>query len=167
MQDAQVTKSLPEYCLTQPLLWTIIFLHFNSYLKRRRMWKFVLFTSCQRVYWCVRDDSQLCLVCVHSLITCLQLKKMSLTNEFAHDAITFVITCTWHEFYHNTQPETILNICTRYIFRRVLGKTSAILRSCKMKKINLEVTYKRYRFCYWNSCKCLPNFVNVAALYVR
>ena len=23
---------------------------------------------------------------------------------------------TWNEFYHNTQPETISNICTRYIF---------------------------------------------------
>ena len=33
-----------------------------------------------------------------------------------------------------------------------------------MKKINLEVTCKRHRFGYWNSCKCLPNFVNVAAL---
>ena len=33
-----------------------------------------------------------------------------------------------------------------------------------MKKINLEVTCKRNRFGYWNSCKRLPNFVNVAAL---
>ena len=33
-----------------------------------------------------------------------------------------------------------------------------------MKKINLEVRFKRYRFGYWNSCKRLPNFVNVAAL---
>ena len=32
------------------------------------------------------------------------------------------------------------------------------------KKINLEVTCKRNRFGYWNSCKRLPNFVNVAAL---
>ena len=24
---------------------------------------------------------------------------------------------TWNEFYHNTQPETISNICTRYIFQ--------------------------------------------------
>ena len=34
-----------------------------------------------------------------------------------------------------------------------------------MKKINLEVTCKLNCFGYWNSCKCLPNFVNVAALY--
>ena len=42
---------------------------------------------------------------------------MSVMYESAHDAITFVIT--WNEFYYNTQPETILNICTRYIFQRV------------------------------------------------
>ena len=36
-----------------------------------------------------------------------------------------------------------------------------------MKKINLEVTCKRHRFGYWNSCKRLPNFVNVAALHTR
>ena len=33
-----------------------------------------------------------------------------------------------------------------------------------MKKSNLEVPCKRNRFGYWNSCKRLPNFVNVAAL---
>ena len=32
------------------------------------------------------------------------------------------------------------------------------------KKINLEATFKRNRLGYWNSCKRLPNFVNVAAL---
>ena len=41
------------------------------------------------LYLCVRDDSQLCLVCVHSLITRLQLKKMSVMYESAHVAITF------------------------------------------------------------------------------
>ena len=34
-----------------------------------------------------------------------------------------------------------------------------------MKKINLEVTFKRNRFGYWNLCKRLPNFLNVAALF--
>ena len=34
-----------------------------------------------------------------------------------------------------------------------------------MKIINLEVTCKRNRFGYWNSCKRLLNFVNVAALH--
>ena len=33
-----------------------------------------------------------------------------------------------------------------------------------MKKINLKVMCKRDRFDYWNSCKCLSNSVNVAAL---
>ena len=32
------------------------------------------------------------------------------------------------------------------------------------EKNNLEVTFKRNRFGYWNLCKRLPNFVNVAAL---
>ena len=32
------------------------------------------------------------------------------------------------------------------------------------EKINLEVTCKRTHFGYWNLCKRLPNFVNVAAL---
>ena len=41
------------------------------------------------MYRCVRDDSQLCLVCVHLLITRLQLKEMSVMYESAHDAITF------------------------------------------------------------------------------
>ena len=35
-----------------------------------------------------------------------------------------------------------------------------------MKKSNLEVTCKRDRFDYWNSCKRLPNSVNMAALDV-
>ena len=45
-----------------------------------------------------------------------------------------------------------------------LGKILAILPICIMKKINLEVTCKRNRLGYWNSCKRLPNFVNMAAL---
>ena len=36
-----------------------------------------------------------------------------------------------------------------------------------MEKIGLEVTCKGHRFGYWNSCKRLPNFVNVAALAGR
>ena len=31
-------------------------------------------------------------------------------------------------------------------------------------KSNLEVLCKRNRFGYWNLCKHLPNFLNVAAL---
>ena len=33
-----------------------------------------------------------------------------------------------------------------------------------MKKINLEVSCIQNGLGYWNSCKCLPNFINVAAL---
>ena len=51
--------------------------------------------------------------------------------ESAHDAIH--IPFTWNEFYHNTQPETILNIHTRYIFQRFLGKISAIWRILKLR----------------------------------
>ena len=36
-----------------------------------------------------------------------------------------------------------------------------------MKKINLEVMCKRDHFGYWNLCKRLPNFVNVAALLMQ
>ena len=86
---AQRAIKCPGYCLTEPLLRNLNSCILSSYLKSRRMWKFFLFTSCRRVYWCVRDDSQLCLVCVHSLITILQLKKMSIMYESAHDAITF------------------------------------------------------------------------------
>ena len=32
------------------------------------------------------------------------------------------------------------------------------------RNYDLEVTCKQQRFGYWNLCKCLPNFVNVAAL---
>ena len=43
-------------------------------------------------------------------------------------------------------------------------RTLLIFTICIMKKINLEVSCKRYRFGYLDSCKRLPNFVNVAAL---
>ena len=49
-------------------------------------------------------------------------------------------------------------------FKGFLGKILGILRSSIMKKINLEVMCKRDRFGYWNLCKRLPSFVNVAAL---
>ena len=41
------------------------------------------------MYRCIRDDWQLCLVCVNSLITRLQLKKMSVIYQSVHVAITF------------------------------------------------------------------------------
>ena len=50
---------------------------------------FFLFISSRCVYRCVCDDWQLCLVRVNSLITHLQLKKMSIIYQSAHAAITF------------------------------------------------------------------------------
>ena len=102
------------------------------------------------------------LVCVLSLITRLQLKKMSVMYESAHDTITFHLLEMSSITIPNQKQFRIFAQGT--FFKGFLGKISAILRSCIMKKINLEVTYKQNRFSYWNSCKRLPNFVNVAAL---
>ena len=63
-----------------------------------------------------------------------------------------------------TPNKTVVNIYTRYIFQRFLRKISVILPICIMQKINLEVLCKRNCFAYGNSCKRLPNFVNMAAL---
>ena len=72
---------------------------------------------------------------------------------------------TWNEFYHNTQPETISKYSHKVhfqgFFRENIGKFIDLHNE---KKINLEVVCKRNHFGYWNSCKSLPNFVNVAAL---
>ena len=75
--------------------------------------KMFFFSSCQCVYRCVRDDWQLCLVLVNSLITHLQLKKMSVIYQSAHVAITFQLL----EMSSITTPnQTISNIRTRYKF---------------------------------------------------
>ena len=103
-----------SHCLEQ--LYSCIF---NSYLKETHVKVFLLFTSCRPVYWCVRDDSQLCIVCVHSLITRLQLKEMSIMYESAHDAITFQLL--------NMSSITTPN-------QKPFSKISAILRSCIMER---------------------------------
>ena len=51
--------------------------------------KLFLFTSCRHVYRCVREDWQLYLVRDNSLITHLQLQKMSIIYQSAHVTITF------------------------------------------------------------------------------
>ena len=130
----------------------------NIWLRGMYGFKLILFTSCRRVYRCVRDDWQLCLVCVNSLITCLQLKKMSVIYQSAHVAITFQLL----EMNFITTPnQTISNIPTWFKFFK---EKISDLPICIMKKSNLEVPCKRNRFGYWNSCKRLPNFVNLAAL---
>ena len=75
------------------------------------------------------------------------------------------ITC--NEFSHNTQPnnfESLNSLITRYILHRVfLGKTLVIYRSAMMKKFNMEGLCKQNRFVVGTLCKCLQNFVNMAA----
>ena len=101
-------------------------------------------------------------MCVHSLITCLQLKKMSVMLESVHVATTFQLI----EMSSITTPsQKQFRIFAQVpFFKWFLGKISAILPICIMKKFNLEVTCKRNCFGYWNWCKRLPNFINVAAL---
>ena len=74
------------------------------------------FTSCRRVYRWVCDDWQLCLVRVNSLITHLQLKKMSVMYQSVHVAITFQLLEMSSITTHN---QTISNIRTRYWFFKV------------------------------------------------
>ena len=59
------------------------------------------------------DDWQLCLFCVNSLITHLQLKKMSVIYQSAHVAITLQLLEMSSITTHN---QRILNIRTRYKF---------------------------------------------------
>ena len=114
-------KKCPEYCLTQSLLGAIIFMHFyhlckgmSSYLVEVHVkahgLKLFFFTSCRRWYLCICDDWQSCFVCVHSLITHLQLKKMSVMYQSAHVIIAFQLL----EMSSITTPnQTITNVCTR------------------------------------------------------
>ena len=119
---------LLSHCLEQ--LYSCIF---NSYVKAclniwwRRMYglKRFLFTSCLRVYRCVRDDWQLCLVRVNSLIT-----PLSAIYQSAHVTITFQLL----EMSSITTPnQTISNIRTRYRFFK--EKNQRFLPICIMKKI--------------------------------
>ena len=76
--------------------------------------------------------------------------------QSGHVAITFhAIT---EMSFITTPNQTILNIRTRYKF--FMENTDLHSK----KKSNLEVPCKRNLLSYWNSCKRLPNFVNVAAL---
>ena len=101
---------------------------------------------------------------VNSLITHLQLKKMLVMYESAQIvAITFKLL---EMSSITTSNQTISNIRTRYIFSKsfFFRKNIGNLPICIMKKIKLEVLCKRKSFGYANSCKRLPNFVNMAAL---
>ena len=74
---------------------------------------------------------------VNSLITHLQLKKMSVIYESGHVTITF----QYLEMSSITTPNQLIsNILARYIFQGVfLGKKSAILPICIMKLEDLKV----------------------------
>ena len=87
---------------------------------------------------------------------------MSVMYESAHDAILFQLL----EMSSITTPnqKQFLNIRTRYIFQSFFRENIGDFTELHNEKINLEVTCKRKRFGFWNSCKRLPNFINLAAL---
>ena len=97
---------------------------------------------------------------VNSLITRLPLKKISVLYKSAHVEISFQLL----EMSSNTTKQFRIFTQGTFFKEFFLGKILAILPICIMKKNNLEVFCKRNRLGYWNSCKRLPNFVNVAAL---
>ena len=85
--------------------------------------------------------------------------------ESAHDAFTFQLL---ERSSITTPKQKQFGIFAQgTFFKGFLGKVSAILRSCIIKKIIPEVKCKQNLFGYWNSCKHLPNFVNVAALMIN
>ena len=48
---------------------------------------------------------------------------------------------SWNEFYHNTQPETITNICTRYIFQMVFRENIGDFTDLQNEKKNQSGSY--------------------------
>ena len=103
--------------------------------------------------------------CACQLINCTLTNEENVCNviKSAHVAITFQLL----EMSSITTPDqTISNISTRYnfqfFFRENIDDFSDLDNE---KKINLEVLCKQNLFGYWNFCKNLPNFVNVAALF--
>ena len=93
-------------------------------------------------------------MCVNSLITSLQLKKMSVIYQSAHVA---KFTLQLLEMSSITTPnQTISNIHTRFTFFKKISNFTDLQ--------NEKNPCKRNRFGYWNFCKRLPNFVNMADL---
>ena len=88
---------------------------------------------------------------------------MSVMYESEDDAITFHLLEMSSITTHNQKQFPIFAQGT---FFKGYFTENIELQSCIMKKINLHVTCKRHRFGYWNSCKRLLNFLNVAALSV-
>ena len=104
-------------------------------------------------------------LCVHSLITGLQLKKMSVMYESANDPITLHLLEMSSITTPNQKQFRIFAQSTFFkeFFRENIGDLMELHNG---KKISLEVTCKRNCLGYWNWCKRLPNFVNVAALQI-
>ena len=65
--------------------------------------------------------------CFNSLITLLQLLKMSVMNESVQVAIPF-------KFYHNTQPKNFKCLHKVHFSKSFLGKLLVFLPICIMKK---------------------------------
>ena len=92
----------------------------------------------------------LCLVCVYSLTTRLQLKKMSVMYEPAHDAITFQllemssITTPNQKHFRISSQGTFF----KGFFREHIDDFTELHNE---KEINLKVMFKWNRFGYWNS----------------
>ena len=124
----------------------IFFVYFLSACVLMRTWRFAVMP-------CV------CPLINYTLATEENVRNVRVCACYNHFPIT------WNKFYDNTQLETISNIRTRYIFQSFFRENIGDFTDLhNEKKNNLEVTFKRYRFGYWNSCKRLPNFVKVAAL---
>ena len=105
------------------------------------------------MYRCACGDWQLCLVRVNSLITHLQLKKMSAIYQSAHVAITFQLL----EMSSITTPnQTVLNIRTGYKFSRENISNFTDLHNEKNQIWKFRVNRIVFRYC--KLCKRLTNF---------
>ena len=97
---------------------------------------------------------------VNSLITSLQLKEMSVMYKSAPVAITFQLL----EMSYITTSNQFPIFAQGTFFKGFFRENISHFTDKHNKKINQEVSCKRNCFGYWNLCKLLPNFVNVAAL---
>ena len=92
--------------------------------------------------------------CVNSLhiCNCLQVKILSIIDEPAHVAVGLQLL---EMRSITTLNQTILNVCTRYIFQgSFLGKILTILAICDNEKIQYDNCVLQNCFDFWNLCKC-------------
>ena len=74
---------------------------------------------------------------------------------------------TWNELFHNIQPSNFEYSHKVHFSKSFFRKNIGDFTDLHNEKKNLEVPCKRNHFGYWNLCKCLPYFVNVAVLYIN